>query len=57
MQSLTYTPSSTAARSTPLRHVVIAVLVALALGLWITAGVGGATPADAQPLAGHSWVG
>lgn len=55
MQSLTSTPSASATR-TPIRRVLLAVLVALALGLWLTVVAGPATPADAEPLAGRSWV-
>lgn len=55
MQSLTSAPSTTG--DAPLRRVLIAVLVALALGLWLAVSVGSAIPAEAQSLAGHSWVG
>lgn len=56
MQSLTYTPSTNATR-TPLRRVLVAVLIALALGLWLNVTMSPATPAEAEPLASHSWVG
>lgn len=56
MQSLTHSLSVDATR-TPLRGAVIAVLVALALGLWLMVAVAPATPADAEPLAGRSWIG
>lgn len=54
MQSLTSAPSATT--HAPLRRMVIAVLVALALGLWLTVSIGTASPADAEQLAGRSWV-
>lgn len=56
MQTLTHAPSADAAGA-PVRRVAIAVLVVLALGLWLAVTAGPAVPADAEPLAGHSWVG
>lgn len=56
MQSLTSVPSTTTNRA-PLRRVLFAVLLALALGLWLTVTAGPATSVEAEPWASHSWVG
>lgn len=56
MQSLTSAPSAAATRA-PIRRVLLAVLLALALGLWLTVTAAPATSDEAEPWASHSWVG